>query len=262
MGCGGGCGGLQVGRCSCLCQGAVDARAQLRRSTGYQATTSGKSLANRPSPLTLPFRSLPPCPAPPQGGLYAPSIFIGASLGTAFGLMAHAVGDPVGMTLAAPQAYALVGEPALWACREAGGQQDAGARLACCRQVAPSATTCGMRPGPLAPCPLTPCLPPSAPTLARPCTPTHNPGPLPCRAGVAAMLASNCSVPLTSVLLLFELTRDYLIILPTMAAVGIRCGAPGRRVGGAQGAAGGHGREWGGAYNCMQSSARSLNPPS
>lgn len=36
------------------------------------------------------------------------------------------------------------------------------------------------------------------------------------------MLASNCSVPLTSVLLLFELTRDYLIILPTMAAVGIR----------------------------------------
>lgn len=37
------------------------------------------------------------------------------------------------------------------------------------------------------------------------------------------MLASNCSVPLTSVLLLFELTRDYLIILPTMAAVGIRC---------------------------------------
>jgi hypothetical protein len=39
--------------------------------------------------------------------------------------------------------------------------------------------------------------------------------------GVAAMLASNCSVPLTSVLLLFELTRDYLIILPTMAAVGI-----------------------------------------
>ena len=45
-----------------------------------------------------------------QGGLYAPSIFIGAALGTAFGLMAHAVGDPLGMTLAAPQAYALVGE--------------------------------------------------------------------------------------------------------------------------------------------------------
>lgn len=37
------------------------------------------------------------------------------------------------------------------------------------------------------------------------------------------MLASNCQVPLTSVLLLFELTRDYLIILPTLATVGIRC---------------------------------------
>ena len=35
------------------------------------------------------------------------------------------------------------------------------------------------------------------------------------------MLAGNCAVPLTSVLLLFELTRDYLIILPTLAAVGI-----------------------------------------
>jgi H+/Cl- antiporter ClcA len=41
---------------------------------------------------------------------------------------------------------------------------------------------------------------------------------------VAALLASNCQVPLTSVLLLFELTRDYLIILPTLAAVGIRWG--------------------------------------
>ena len=38
------------------------------------------------------------------------------------------------------------------------------------------------------------------------------------------MLASNCQVPLTSILLLFELTRDYLIILPTLAAVGIRWG--------------------------------------
>jgi len=35
------------------------------------------------------------------------------------------------------------------------------------------------------------------------------------------MLASACDVPLTSILLLFELTRDYLIILPTLAAVGI-----------------------------------------
>ena len=35
------------------------------------------------------------------------------------------------------------------------------------------------------------------------------------------MLAANCQVPLTSVLLLFELTHDYFIILPTLAAVGI-----------------------------------------
>ena len=82
-----------------------------------------------------------------QGGLYAPSIFIGAALGSAFGLLVHAVGDPSGLLLSAPQAYALV--------------------------------------------------------------------------GVAAMLASNCGVPLTSILLLFELTRDYLIIVPTLAAVGI-----------------------------------------
>ena len=82
-----------------------------------------------------------------QGGLYAPSIFIGASLGSAFGLFVHSVGDPSGLLLSAPQAYALV--------------------------------------------------------------------------GVGAMLASNCGVPLTSILLLFELTRDYLIIVPAIAAVGI-----------------------------------------
>lgn len=39
--------------------------------------------------------------------------------------------------------------------------------------------------------------------------------------GVAGMLAANCRVPLTSVLLLFELTRDYALILPTLAAVGL-----------------------------------------
>ena len=44
-----------------------------------------------------------------QGGLYAPSIFIGAALGSAFGLVVHAVGDPMGLPLSAPQAYALVG---------------------------------------------------------------------------------------------------------------------------------------------------------
>lgn len=82
-----------------------------------------------------------------QGGIYAPSIFIGAALGSAFGLAIHAVAGPSSIMLSAPQAYALV--------------------------------------------------------------------------GVAAMLASNCGVPLTSVLLLFELTRDYLIIIPTLGAVGI-----------------------------------------
>lgn len=38
---------------------------------------------------------------------------------------------------------------------------------------------------------------------------------------MAAMLAGVCQVPLTSVLLLFELTRDYRIILPLMGAVGL-----------------------------------------
>ena len=38
------------------------------------------------------------------------------------------------------------------------------------------------------------------------------------------MLASNCQVPLTSILLLFELTRADLLLLPTLAAVGIRWG--------------------------------------
>lgn len=38
---------------------------------------------------------------------------------------------------------------------------------------------------------------------------------------MAAMLAGVCQVPLTAVLLLFELTRDYRIIIPLMAAVGV-----------------------------------------
>lgn len=33
---------------------------------------------------------------------------------------------------------------------------------------------------------------------------------------MAALLAAVCSVPLTSVLLLFELTKDYHILLPLM----------------------------------------------
>ena len=38
--------------------------------------------------------------------------------------------------------------------------------------------------------------------------------------GAAAMLAALCRVPLTAVLLLFELTQDYSIVLPTLTAVG------------------------------------------
>eukprot|EP01018_Ginkgo_biloba_P031876 Gb_04136 [translate_table: standard] len=38
---------------------------------------------------------------------------------------------------------------------------------------------------------------------------------------MAATLAGVCQVPLTSVLLLFELTRDYRIIIPLMGAVGL-----------------------------------------
>ena len=39
--------------------------------------------------------------------------------------------------------------------------------------------------------------------------------------GSAAMLAASCQVPLTAVLLLFELTRDYSIVVPTLGAVGL-----------------------------------------
>ncbi|KAH7300186.1 hypothetical protein KP509_24G049000 [Ceratopteris richardii] len=39
--------------------------------------------------------------------------------------------------------------------------------------------------------------------------------------GMACFLASVCSVPLTSILLLFELTKDYHILLPLMGAVGL-----------------------------------------
>jgi len=142
---------------------------------------------------------------PTQGGLYAPSIFIGASLGTAFGLMAHAVGDPLGMTLAAPQAYALVGE-----CFDLIHMGGSFGVLMHAGRMLLEPCLCGSRAG---------CLTASCGRENL----SQVPFPANCaRAGVAAMLASNCSVPLTSVLLLFELTRDYLIILPTMAAVGIR----------------------------------------
>jgi H+/Cl- antiporter ClcA len=39
--------------------------------------------------------------------------------------------------------------------------------------------------------------------------------------GMAAVLAGSVRAPLTSILLLFELTRDYRIVLPLMAAVGL-----------------------------------------
>ncbi|XP_060187684.1 chloride channel protein CLC-f isoform X1 [Lycium barbarum] len=89
------------------------------------------------------------------GGLYAPSLMIGAAVGAVFGGLA---GDlinsaiPGNAAIAQPQAYALV--------------------------------------------------------------------------GMAATLASVCSVPLTSVLLLFELTKDYRILLPLMGAVGLAIWVP------------------------------------
>ncbi|KAG8365210.1 hypothetical protein BUALT_Bualt18G0080700 [Buddleja alternifolia] len=89
------------------------------------------------------------------GGLYAPSLMIGAAVGAVFGgcageLINSAI--PGNAAIAEPQAYALV--------------------------------------------------------------------------GMAATLASVCSVPLTSVLLLFELTRDYRILLPLMGAVGLAIWVP------------------------------------
>jgi H+/Cl- antiporter ClcA len=75
------------------------------------------------------------------GGLYAPSILVGAALGGAFG---SAVG---GAGVADPPAYALV--------------------------------------------------------------------------GAAAVLAAACGVPLTASLLVFELTRDYVVIVPTLGAAGV-----------------------------------------
>jgi H+/Cl- antiporter ClcA/predicted transcriptional regulator len=81
------------------------------------------------------------------GGLFAPAMFLGASLGAAYGnaLMLILPLDP--NSIAAPPAYAMV--------------------------------------------------------------------------GMAAVLAASARAPLTAILLLFELTRDYRIILPLMAAVGL-----------------------------------------
>ncbi|CAN7018539.1 hypothetical protein IGI04_021304 [Brassica rapa subsp. trilocularis] len=89
------------------------------------------------------------------GGLYAPSLMIGAAVGAVFGGSAAEIINraiPGSAAVAQPQAYALV--------------------------------------------------------------------------GMAATLASMCSVPLTSVLLLFELTKDYRILLPLMGAVGLAIWVP------------------------------------
>ncbi|XP_010534843.1 PREDICTED: chloride channel protein CLC-f isoform X2 [Tarenaya hassleriana] len=89
------------------------------------------------------------------GGLYAPSLMIGAAIGAVFGGSAAEIINraiPGNTAVAQPQAYALV--------------------------------------------------------------------------GMAATLASVCSVPLTSVLLLFELTKDYRILLPLMGAVGLAIWVP------------------------------------
>lgn len=80
------------------------------------------------------------------GGIFAPAMFLGASLGSAYGLFLKMI-PALNGHIAGPPAYAMV--------------------------------------------------------------------------GMAAVLASSARAPLTSILLLFELTRDYRIVLPLMAAVGL-----------------------------------------
>jgi H+/Cl- antiporter ClcA len=81
------------------------------------------------------------------GGLFAPAMFLGASLGAAYGKTLALVLPFEAASIAAPPAYAMV--------------------------------------------------------------------------GMAAVLAASARAPLTAILLLFELTRDYRIVLPLMAAVGL-----------------------------------------
>ncbi|GAB5365306.1 hypothetical protein AAMO2058_001046300 [Amorphochlora amoebiformis] len=85
-----------------------------------------------------------------EGGVYAPSLFIGATLGLAFGIYSQDIFEGFVVNpsyLSAPQVYAL--------------------------------------------------------------------------AGMAAMLAGICRIPLTSSLILFEITRDYGIIIPTLISVAV-----------------------------------------
>jgi H+/Cl- antiporter ClcA len=81
------------------------------------------------------------------GGLFAPAMFLGASLGSAYAKFLALVAPNIGEYMAAPPAYAMV--------------------------------------------------------------------------GMAAVLAASVRAPLTAILMLFELTRDYRIVLPLMAAVGL-----------------------------------------
>lgn len=81
------------------------------------------------------------------GGIFAPSMFLGAALGSAYAKILALIAPNIGTYMAAPPAYAMV--------------------------------------------------------------------------GMAAVLAASVRAPLTSILLLFELTRDYRIVLPLMAAVGL-----------------------------------------
>jgi H+/Cl- antiporter ClcA/CBS domain-containing protein len=81
------------------------------------------------------------------GGLFAPSMFLGATLGAIYGKALVLLLPSLGSQIAAPPAYAMV--------------------------------------------------------------------------GMAAVLASSARAPLTAILLMFELTRDYRIVLPVMACVGL-----------------------------------------
>lgn len=81
------------------------------------------------------------------GGMFAPAMFLGATLGAAYGKVLPFVFPMFAGSIAAPPAYAMV--------------------------------------------------------------------------GMAAVLAASVNAPLTSILLLFEMTRDYRIVLPLMAAVGL-----------------------------------------
>ncbi|OLP18536.1 chloride channel protein [Leptolyngbya sp. 'hensonii'] len=81
------------------------------------------------------------------GGIFAPAMFLGASLGAAYGKIAATILSTTWLSIAAPPAYAMV--------------------------------------------------------------------------GMAAVLAASARAPLTAIILMFELTRDYRIVLPLMAAVGL-----------------------------------------